>query len=60
MPTRVKSKASKKSSGAGKRGPAREITQGDAKVGKTSAGKPRGVVKGSNKGLTKIPGVVNG
>lgn len=53
----------KKSSGAkgyGKRGPAREIQSGDAKVGKTQAGKPRKARKGTQKNLGKIPGVVRG
>lgn len=53
--------AKSKSSGAGGRGPAKEIKQGDAKVGKTSAGKPRGVVKGGGaKAAQKVPGAVKG
>lgn len=45
----------------GARGPAREIKQGDAKVGRTSAGKPRKAIKGEGaRGALKVPGAVKG
>jgi hypothetical protein len=50
----------KKTPKAGTRGPAKEINQGDAKVGKTSAGKPRKVLKGSTKAAEKVPGAIKG
>lgn len=56
MPTRRKSATTPR----GGRGAAKEIKQGDAKVGKTSAGKPRKVLKGSVKAASKVPGAVTG
>jgi hypothetical protein len=52
--------ASSKSKGAGGRGPAKEIKQGDGGVGKTSAGKPRKPIKGKPSAALKVPGVVKG
>jgi hypothetical protein len=52
--------AKKGSKGAGGRGPAKEIRQGDAKVGQTSAGKPRKSIKGKPSAALKVPGAIKG
>lgn len=44
----------------GTRGPAQEIRQGSAGIGKTQAGKKRSPIKGSVKAASKVPGAVKG